>query len=604
MLSDLKISLSLLRNQSLAWLVPAVFGSLFVAGLDMLGVASMLPLMLIVTGSTDNTVVRYIADLLGTNDFQALLLATAGLVASAFIVKSVVQILFRWWISGYTSRLEAEAATSLLELYSSSPYIRHRTRQLSEMHRNIGHAVSQAFSQVGLGLINLLTDFLTLLLVAGVLIVISPGATLWLIVFFGGISWVLQLCLRRPQRIVGERIAENEMGAWNAVLPGINGFRDSRVTKSAPLFVDKFFVARSAQAQAKRSLAVISELPRHIMDISFVVGIGSTAVLLFATLPRENAISILGVFVAAATRLLPTLNRFISGLGSIRVGRVGLRILAEEVESLRNDGTVQLASSTPFSRNQPIEIKDLEFKFDDSNQKTLNGINLQIKPGSTVAFVGTSGAGKSTLLDILLGLFEPTVGSITYGGRDIRSSLGDWYDRVAVVSQDIYVMDESLKMNIAYGLETSEVDEERLAKAVTMAKLDEVVLSLPNGLDTRLGERGVRLSGGQRQRVGIARAIYREPDVLILDEATSALDNITEHEISETILSLAGERTIIIVAHRLSTVKDADQIVFLENGQIGDIGSFSDLVQRNDHFRELVRIGSLSQKDVTTLKAK
>ncbi|MBB5598200.1 ABC transporter ATP-binding protein [Neomicrococcus lactis] len=560
----------------------------------MLGVAAMLPLMLLVTGSTDNVAISTISEVFGTQDLQRLLLIISGLVALSFVTKALVQLTFKWWLSGHTSRLEAEASTELFRRYVDSAYSDHRGRKMSEMHRNIGHAVSQAFGGVLLGLISLLTDGLTISLILVVLFLVSPWTTLGVIVFFGTTMFVTQSLLRKRQQRIGEEIAEYEAGAWNAVLPGINGFRESRVTKTSTEFVSRFFASRSEQAQAHRRMALISEIPRYVLEIVFVIGVGAMSVLLFSTQDQGQALSVLGVFVAAATRLLPTLNRFTGTLGSVRMSNAGLQIVVSEINQLEASGPVKLDDEPKLAEKQAIRISDVRFKFDDSDEFVLKGVSVDIQAGSTVAFVGSSGAGKSTLLDIILGLFTPTSGTVTYGGQSIHGALGSWYERVAVVSQDIFILDDSLAANVAYGLPDNEIDMQKVRDVVSLAQLDEAVAQLPDGLATRLGERGVRLSGGQRQRVGIARALYRDPDVLVLDEATSALDNITEFEISETMKSLAGERTIIIVAHRLSTVKNADNILFMKNGLIAGEGSFESLQQSNMDFAELVRIGSAS----------
>lgn len=563
----------------------------------MLGVAAMLPLMLLITGSTDNIAILWIANLVGTKDLQQLLLIVSGFVAGSFVAKAVVQLSFKWWLSGHTSRLEAEASTELFRRYVDSEYSEHRGRKMSDMHRNIGHAVSQAFGGVLLGLITLLTDGLTIMLILVVLFLVSPWTTAGVVVFFGVTMFVTQSLLKRRQQQIGEEIAEYEAFAWNAVLPGINGFRESRVTRTSAEFVSRFFVSRSNQAQARRRMALISDIPRYVLEIIFVIGVGVMSVLLFTTQDQGQALSILGVFVAAATRLLPTLNRFAGTLGAIRMSNAGLQIVAAEVNELDSAGSVEFADEQALDRKQNLEISDVWFKFDDSDEYVLKGVSVEIPAGATVAFVGSSGAGKSTLLDVILGLFQPTMGTVTYGKNSIHRVLGSWYERVSIVSQDIFILDDSLAANVAYGQPESAIDMSKVKEVVSLARLDEAVAQLPQGLQTRLGERGVRLSGGQRQRVGIARALYRDPDVLVLDEATSALDNITEFEISETMKSLAGERTIILVAHRLSTVKNADKIFFMKDGRIAGEGTYEGLQRSNSDFAQLVKIGSASTMD-------
>ena len=224
----------------------------------------------------------------------------------------------------------------------------------------------------------------------------------------------------------------------------------------------------------------------------------------------------------------------------------------------------------------------------------LENVSLKIPARKTVAFVGSSGSGKSTLVDIILGMLDPTEGQVVCGGRRIDSDIKSWHHQLGVVPQSVYVLPGNLKENVAFGLNHDQIDEERVLTALKYAELTELVESLPQGINEDLGQEGGRLSGGQRQRLGIARALYRNPSLLVLDEATSALDNKTEHRITQTIEHLAGEMTIIMVAHRLSTIKKADIIFFMKNGKVVSQGSFEELASINHEFRELVELGKLA----------
>ncbi|TLM74498.1 ABC transporter ATP-binding protein [Pseudarthrobacter sp. NamB4] len=594
LIADLKIVRRLIRRPMRGWTVWAVLGSCFIAGLDMLGVAATLPLMQLVTGADPSQgVLGYVADLLGTKDEQALILAVAVAVGLAFALKSLATVAFRWWLLGHTTKLEAEAATELLRRYLLAPYWAHREREVSVIHRNLASAVGQTFGQVFLGLMSLLSDALTLAAILVVLLIVSPLVTLFAIVVFGLLGWAIQKNLKKRHLKIGRAIAKSDLDAWTALMPGLNGFREARLSSTAEVFVDRFGRAKADRAHTNRLASLMAEIPKYILEMGFVLGIASIALILFTTGTKEFALAVLGVFAAAAVRLLPTMNRVVSTIGGIRAGRVGMRILAEEVERLDKDGyhIESRPSSKCFSGD--IELDQVTYRFRDSGTDVLRGVSTTIVRGQTTAFVGSSGAGKSTLLDIILGLLEPTSGTVRSGGENIFDDLPSWYSGLGVVPQDVFLLDDSLKGNIAFGEDPRDIDPARLLNAIELAQLAPLVQDMPEGLSTRLGERGVRLSGGQRQRVGIARALYRQPSILVLDEATAALDNVTERKISNTIESLSGTMTIILVAHRLSTVKNADKVVFMSNGRIEAEGSFTEVQGRSAEFAHLVALGKL-----------
>lgn len=596
MLAELKIVRALVQGPVRGWMVLAVLGSCLLAGLDTLGVAAMFPLMQLVTGGNPSEgLLGWISRLIGTNDSQRLILVIAGAIGFAFMAKSAITAKFRWWLLGHTTTLEAEAATELMRRYLSAPFAKHRARKLSEAYRNISSAVPQTFGQVVLGIMGLLVDVLTLIAVGSVLLVLSPLVAVFTAVFFGALGWGVQAALKSRHRKVGLTLVEADYEAWTALRPALDAFREARLTSSAEHFVEKYGKARFRRAHAQRTGSLISELPKYVLEIGFVAGICGIASILFATVSPEIALSTLGVFAAAAARMLPTLNRVVATIGGIRAGRVGLEILSREVESLSREGVqsgTQTSSNTDFSGD--IVLDSVSYTYEDARIPVLRGVTTRIRQGTTTAFVGTSGAGKSTLLDVLLGLLNPTSGTVSSGGNDIFQDLPSWYDTLGVVPQEVFLLDDTLANNIAFGRSPDQIDFERLTEAVELAQLSPLLKELPQGLETRLGERGVRLSGGQRQRVGIARALYRRPGVLVLDEATSALDNATEKKISETIDALSGQMTIIIVAHRLSTVRHADNIVFMSGGKIETEGTFEEVVEASAEFSHLVALGRLA----------
>jgi ABC-type multidrug transport system fused ATPase/permease subunit len=337
----------------------------------------------------------------------------------------------------------------------------------------------------------------------------------------------------------------------------------------------------------------VSDAPRYLLEIGFVIAILGISVILFTTGTPAEALTVLGVFAAASLRALPTLNRVSANLATVRTGNAGLEIMTRVVDELDAGGRHDERPRSAERFSGDIMLREVGFRYPDSEQHVLRGISLRIAENRTTAFVGSSGAGKSTLLDLVLGLLEPTEGRIEVGGRSIADDLAAWYSELGVVPQDVFLLNDSMIANIAFGVAREQVDRARVEQVIAMAQLQSLVAELPDGLESVVGERGVRLSGGQRQRIGLARALYRTPSVLVLDEATSALDNVTEHEIAATLAGLQGTMTIVIVAHRLSTVRHADTLVFLKDGHVEAEGTFGEVRDRSEDFARLVELGEL-----------
>lgn len=594
LISQLKLMLVMAGAKPWRWMLSAVAISLVLAALDTLGVAAMVPLTQLISGTaTDTGALGVISGIIGTTEPSVLIPVVAAGIVVLFVVKSIAAIAFRWWLLGRTTRVSALAATNLMSRYMLSPYATHRSRRMSEVYRNINDSTGQAAS-VLLATLSVLTDVMLLAAIVVVLAITAPLVTLFTVLLFAVLVGGLQRSLRSSQSKLGEEIADASLEAWQFLMPALDGFREARLTSSARAFVAGFERAKLRGANAARHLAIIVEMPRYALEIGFTVAIGGIALLLFTTVTPAEALTILGVFAAASLRGLPTLIRVSANIATIRSGRIGLRIVSRVVDELDAERQHDEAPRGGVPYDGDIAIRNVSFHYPDSEQLVLDDVSLVVPRNKTTAFVGSSGAGKSTLLDLLLGLLEPTSGSIECGGRSILDDRATWYSGLGVVPQDVFLVNDTLAANIAFGVSAEAIDRERVAEVIEMAQLTALIAELPDGLDTVVGERGVRLSGGQRQRLGLARALYRRPSTLILDEATSALDNVTEHEITETLDQLSGDLTIVIVAHRLSTVRGADSIVFMKDGRVEARGTFDEVRSTNQDFARLVELGDLS----------
>lgn len=596
-IAKMRVPLTLVPWRMRGRLVALTVASIVIAGLDMLGVLAMMPLMQLLTTpqGLPPLVQDYIVPVVGTDRRTTLLLYTALFIGLMFIVKNICMVWLRWRSIGVMSRATAAAQAEMLRRYVHADYLSHRRRSASDIIQTVTGSVNSALTGVVLAVIATITDLVTAVVLLAALVALAPAASVVAIVVFGGAA-ILMLRVLKPYALkFGLQSLELNTHLWKALNPAIEGFRESRIFGRENLFVERFRVNRLAMIRPQRAQQVLGELPRFLMEIVMIFGVLVIAILLFATRPESEAFGLLAVFAAASIRVAPALNRSVANINGIRANLPALDRVIEQMDEL-DAGAAALpirveGMSIP---DGDIVVDGVSFHYPDSSTNVLTDIGVTIPRGHTVALVGSSGAGKTTFADLILGLFTPTTGTITASGIDIAQHPYAWRDNVAAVSQRVYLWDASIRDLITFGQSPEDVDDQFLHHVVEQAQLTELVASLPEGLDTYVGEGGARISGGQAQRIGIARALYSRPHVLVLDEATSALDNETEHQITATLEALHGEITIIVVAHRLSTVRHADEILFFSQGRLADRGTMGSLQQTSPEFARLVELGQLA----------
>ncbi|MPM37105.1 Protein glycosylation K [bioreactor metagenome] len=597
-LARIRVPLTLVPWRMRGTLVLMAVAAILMAGLDLLGVIAMMPLTQLLTNTTElpSTVTRYLVPLFGTDDHQRLLLYCALFVGVMFILKDLVMLALRWWSIGQMGRASAAAQAALLHRYVHATYASHRGRTKPEILQTVTSTVNIAFTQAWVSVISLITDLATAVALLGTLLVLAPLPSLVAVVIFGGAALLMVRVVKPHALRFGVQTLRLNTRMWSYVNPAVEGFRESRIFGREDFFVEQFARNRREIVQPERKQQILGELPRYLMEIVMIFGILLVGLLLFATSPQSTAFGLLAIFAAASVRIAPSLNRAVTSVNTIRTSLPAVDRLVDQIAEL--DATQDAA---PESRDDAgglpesdIVVSGLGFTYPDADTPVLEDVSVTIPRGHTVALVGSSGAGKTTFADILLGLFSPTSGTITVGDVDVVAHPGAWRRSVAAVSQRVYLWDATIRDLITYGQPVEDIDPQLLVRVIRQAQLESLLDSLPEGLDTRVGESGTRLSGGQAQRIGIARALYAQPQVLILDEATSALDNETEHEITSTIEALHGQMTVIVIAHRLSTVRNADEILFFSQGRLADRGTMSDLRETNDEFARLVELGQLT----------
>ncbi|PPF43915.1 hypothetical protein C5B85_12280 [Pseudoclavibacter sp. AY1F1] len=576
-------------------LILLVLGTTFASVLDLVGVLAMVPLMSALSGDMSATIAgaKLLDPLLPPTSSPNYMLAAAGLLAGAFILKAVFGLVFRWWASGVLAHEHVRVASNLMRRHLLAPYSMHRRRGYAELSNVLGTVVGMAFRAIST-VLGIIAEVLSLLMLAVAVMIIQPVLAIASFALIAILGFVFQRVVRARQERLGRLSIQLSQASGAATLQAYGGAQEVKLRDNAGPFVDEFERANSRSVDAQRQLGFLAELPKHVFEIVFVFVLAGAAVVLFLTTGGSGASLVaLATFGVAGVRMLPSAVRLLGSAGALKASWPGVEALLEEYDELDElDEHVPPLGEVSFAGD--LNIDGVSFAYADAPDiQVLKGVALRVPRGSSVALVGPSGSGKSTLVDLVLGLQRAGAGLLTSGGLDIWTSIGDWRADVAVVPQEVFLLNDTLRKNIVFDVPDEAIDEDLLADVVRRAQLDDLVSASADGLDLVVGDRGARISGGQRQRVGIARALYRRPRLLVLDEATSALDNITEQRITETITALHGDITVVVVAHRLSTIRDVDQFVVLDGGRVVATGSFDDVEAQSPLFAELVRLASL-----------
>jgi ABC-type multidrug transport system fused ATPase/permease subunit len=443
------------------------------------------------------------------------------------------------------------------------------------------------------GFVTVITELVSLVLILVTLLILLPIPAFGFLLYFGIAGLLFLKLLNRRSHGYGRSLSDGSLAIYRTAAQILGGVKEIQIRNNPEHFLSEFSTARSEFGWARRRSVFVSELPKYFLEIIFMTGFALLAVVLFARSSAGEALPLLAFVVATGFRILPSVARLLGGYNGIRIGLPALSLVQNDVKLARSSPRGLRTSIARLPLTRELSIERVSFRYPGTEHDVLDDVDLRIPAGSAVALVGSSGAGKSTLADVLMGLHQPTTGRVIVDDVDIRSDIIAWQRSIGMVPQDVYILDTSLRANVAFGDAPDTVDERRLFAALTRAQLDDLISGLPDGVDTIVGERGGRLSGGQRQRIGIARALYLEPSVLVMDEATSALDSETERRITDTIESLHGQMTVIVIAHRLSTVRKCDLLVYLECGRVTAVGTFESVAAESPGFARLVKLGSL-----------
>lgn len=503
--------------------------------------------------------------------FEIQILISVAIIV-IFLLKSLLGIFILWLIATYSYNQQINLRSKLMNYYQSMAYLDYSGRNSSEYIYSIQVLTSQFTGKVLIMGLKTLNDFLVA--IAIVLVLGATNATLLglLAIMLGFALFLYDKMLRKNIQNFGAKANEASTYMLRGINEGIQGMKEIKVLGKEGYFHEIVSSGAKEYASNIKKTDILSTVPRYLIEFMII---GFLALMVIIELLTDgniqDLIPVLATFAIAALRLVPAITSIANGIVQLRFNRNTVFLLYQDIkraESLVKDQTSTESVDTDRSDFKSIELKNVSFTYSSDTPNVLDDVSLNISRGQSIGIIGPSGSGKSTLIDIILGLILPDSGEVLYNNFCIKKRPRSWQSKVAYLPQEIFIIDDTFKKNIALGVEDSDFDERLLLEVIKKTQLEKLIIELPNGIDTHLGENGVRLSGGQRQRVALARALYHKRRVLILDEATSSLDTSTEKEIVNQIKSLKGDTTIIVIAHRMNTLEHCDIVYKLEGGSL------------------------------------
>jgi ATP-binding cassette, subfamily B, bacterial PglK len=603
MISAIKKILYLLPPGDKIKLVILFFMMLLGALLEVIGIG-MIPVFVSIIARPDMILeVEWLMPLTeraGIETDGDLLVFGALFLIGVFITKNAYVIFYKYIQTRYIWRRYAMIGSNLFKLYMSAPYEFHLKRNTAELLRNVTQEAQDMAKYVMIPLLVFAMDLVLIIGIFSMLLWAEPLITLLVIFLLGGGGGLFLKFIKNKTRAYGKTGQDDRGYMIRAVHEGLGGFKDARVLNREEWFYNRFLrhIRSYGKSQTYREVASVSSKP--IIETIAVSGMLLIALFLYwQGRGMEIVIPVLTLFGAATIRLMPAIKGSTDAITNLRYYLHTVKPTFDDtIELTRENENYEKEkfgwkkfkngqANNPLRFQNEIVFSNVSYTYPGSEIRAVSNLSLTIPQGHVIGFVGVSGAGKTTIVDLILGLLKPQQGSITVDNLDIHTDLHGWKRNIGYIPQFIFLADDTIRNNIAFGLPESEINEKNIKKAIEAAQLTELIHSLPDGADTVIGEHGTRLSGGQRQRIGIARALYHNPQVLIMDEATSALDSITEQHVIAAIETLRGHRTIIMIAHRLSTVRHCDKLYLLNDGKIAESGTYDQLMYMSSDFQKM-----------------
>ena len=523
----------------------------------------------------ENRYVIQIRELFGIENIRTFTLCMLGFIIAIYIFKAVFLILQTYLLARFANKNRARCTTNLLWQFLHRPYEYYLYAETSDIIRTIYGDMDNIFNLL-LQCMNFASELVVSLCLGVFLLITDWKMCLLMLLLLGVLTLINVKVIKKHLNIAGEGSRITQAGMYKWILQGASGIKDVKVLRKEYYFTDRYSDSAEGYADNQIKYNVLTNLPRLLIEAVAILGI--LIYVMISMLMGVNIASLMttiAAFAVAAMRLLPSVNRLNTYIANIAYFEPALDFIYENVNTKGLSEENVLITYNPTEEYVPalsfkdkIELNDITFAYPNTDKNIFTHADMTVPIGASVGVVGASGAGKSTIVDIMLGLLEVKSGEILCDGIDAIEHYPEWLSHIGYIPQTIYMLDDSIRRNIAFGVDDSDIDDDRVWAVLKEAQMMDFVKDLPDGLDAQIGERGVRISGGQRQRLGIARALYHNPQILIFDEATSALDNDTETAIMDAIDSLHGQKTMVIIAHRLRTIENCDIIYEVKDEKI------------------------------------
>ena len=564
---------------------------------ELLGIASIAPFMALVGDISileKNAVFAELYQMSGLDSPMDFLFYSGVLVLVMLTFSTLVSMFTIWKLSIFGARIGTEIADLLYTYYMQQSWQFHASSSSAQLTKQVSTEAARISIGIMQPLVQMNAKIVLAVFISISIVIYDPLIAVLGLVIFSLAYLLLYRLVRERLMANGQRLSRISTERFRLMNEGFGGIKDVLLLDRSHDFIKSFQDSGKVFAHAQGTNIAISQVPRYFIEL-IAFGAMISLVLLLIKLHAGNlgeVLPILAVYALAAFKLLPALQQIYSSISQIKGNIAAFEAVKEDLERAfyQQKNISQRPVPPPMSLKKSITLTEIGFSYAGKDTAAVNGVNMRIPVNSVIGLVGSSGSGKSTLIDILLGLLTPQQGCLYVDGTRITDkNKRAWQDLLGFVPQSIFLSEGSIAENVAFGIPISDIRTDQVYRALILANLMELVEQLPEGIDTKVGERGVKLSGGQRQRIGIARALYHEAAVLVFDEATSALDGITEKIVMDAIHEFSGKKTIIMIAHRLKTVEQCDRIYFMEQGKIIDYGTYQELVVRNLKFKEMAR---------------